>query len=153
MSNKAEIIAVHCSFTKPDMDIGAAEIKRWHTDPKPRGRGWRDIGYAEIIRRDGTVEKGRDLDNDGDVFEEIGAHVAGFNSRAIGICLVGGMDFTGKPDANFTRFQYAALESRIKFIFQYFNRELIVKGHRDFPNVSKDCPCFDVEEWWYGTKR
>ena len=27
------------------MDIGVAEIRRWHTDPPPKGNGWNDIGY------------------------------------------------------------------------------------------------------------
>ena len=23
-----------------------------------------------------------------------------------------------------------------------------VLGHRDFPDVNKDCPCFDVKKWY-----
>jgi N-acetylmuramoyl-L-alanine amidase len=23
-----------------------------------------------------------------------------------------------------------------------------VLGHRDLPNVNKDCPCFDARAWW-----
>ena len=26
--------------------------------------------------------------------------------------------------------------------------DLTIKGHRDYPNVKKACPCFDVETWW-----
>ena len=39
MKNKAEYIAIHCSATKPNMDIGHKEIREWHV----LGRGWRDI--------------------------------------------------------------------------------------------------------------
>jgi hypothetical protein len=39
------------------MDIGVAEIDKWH-----RGRGFYMIGYHDVIRRDGSVEQGRDID-------------------------------------------------------------------------------------------
>ena len=145
MMNKGEYIAVHCSATKPNMDIGADTIREWHV----KGRGWRDIGYAYVIRRDGTAEKGRDLNNDGETFDDIGAHVRGYNSRAIGICLVGGLDYRGQPDANFTHAQYVSLADLISDLKIKFP-SAIVQGHRDFPNVNKACPCFDVVSWWDG---
>ena len=42
MNNRKETkhIVIHCSATKPTMDIGAYEIDRWH-----RERGWLEIGY------------------------------------------------------------------------------------------------------------
>jgi N-acetylmuramoyl-L-alanine amidase len=89
-----DTIIGHCSFTPPKMDIGAAEIRGWHVDEN----GWLDIGYAYVIRRNGIIELGRDLDNDGDVDEEIGAHARGFNAHSIGICVVGGMDEYGLSD-------------------------------------------------------
>ncbi len=48
------LIVVHCAATPPSMNIGAAEIRKWHTD-----KGWSDIGYHYVIRRDGTQEEGR----------------------------------------------------------------------------------------------
>ena len=143
--NSVDYIAVHCSATKPDSDIGVNTIRDWHV----KGRGWRDIGYNYVIRRDGTVEGGRDLDNDGDHFEEIGAHVRGYNSKSIGICLVGGIDYKGNPDANFTKSQYKSLEELIIKILKKSPKAKI-QGHRDFPNVNKACPSFDVVAWWYG---
>lgn len=143
--NTVEFIAIHCSATKPNMDVGADTIREWHV----KGRGWRDIGYNFVIRRDGKLENGRDLDNDGDSFEEIGAHVRGYNHKAIGICLVGGLDYQGRPDANFTRHQYKTLENLVLKI-RRDHPDAIVKGHRDFPNVAKACPSFDAVEWWYG---
>ena len=79
-------------------------IRQWHTDPPPLGRGWADIGYHYCIgngyptydgylyRRlemdaDGAIWPGRDLDRDGDVDEEFGAHALGFNSRSLGIAI------------------------------------------------------------------
>jgi hypothetical protein len=25
---------------------------------------------------------------------------------------------------------------------------VVVQGHNNFPNVAKDCPCFDVLKWF-----
>ena len=47
--SSTEYLVVHCSATKPSMDIGLREIKRWHVDDN----GWRDVGYHYIIRRNG----------------------------------------------------------------------------------------------------
>ena len=54
---KTNMVVVHCSATRDDMDIGVAEIDKWH-----RGRGFYMIGYHDVIRRDGSVEQGRDID-------------------------------------------------------------------------------------------
>jgi len=137
-------IIVHCSATPPSMDIGADEIRDWHTKPRPGGRGWRDIGYHFVIRRDGTREPGRDLDKDGDIFEEVGAHARGHNTDSIGICLVGGIDGAGKSEANFTFMQYITLSTIISEI-RNFHGDIEVLGHRDLEGVNKDCPCFNVK--------
>ena len=57
--NKDDVkyIVVHCSYTPEQMDIGA-DIDRWH-----REKGWMMIGYHKVIRRDGTIEDGRPLNN------------------------------------------------------------------------------------------
>ena len=79
MARKAtNYIVLHCSQTRPSQNIGAKEIDRWH-----REIGWLKIGYHKVLRRDGTEENGRGID-------EIGAHVKDYNHNSIGICLVGG---------------------------------------------------------------
>lgn len=118
------------------MDIGASEIRRWHVD----GNGWADIGYHYVIRRDGTVEKGRPL-------SRAGAHAQGHNHDSIGICLVGGVDANGQAAFNFTRAQLRALEGRINEFTDSIPGLQII-GHRDVGNT--DCPSFDVRRWWYG---
>jgi len=50
------------------------------------------------------VEKGRPERN-------AGANVEGYNSRSIGVCLVGGIDAQGKTQNNFTPAQFAALSN------------------------------------------
>lgn len=139
MQRMVDKIIIHCSDTKTDMDIGAAEIRKWH-----KARGWVDIGYHFVIRRDGRIESGRDTDHDGDIFEEIGAHTYGYNKNSIGICMVGGMAQDGRPENNFTKDQWKSLESMVRMLKLQFPKAT-VHGHREFAN--KACPCFDVQEW------
>ena len=135
MRKTTQYIAIHCSATPAAMDIGVAEIRRWH-----REKGWRDIGYQAVIRRDGTIEMGRGMDS-------IGAHVRGYNHASVGICLVGGLSVTGEPENNFTPAQMQSLRILVDGLRQRYPG-VVVQGHRDFPNVSKACPCFDVPGWY-----
>ena len=58
MSRKStDYFIIHCSATKPSMDIGFEEINRWHKE-----RGWLQCGYHFIIRRNGVIEDGRTTD-------------------------------------------------------------------------------------------
>lgn len=128
-----DFLVVHCSATKPSMNIGKKEIDTWH-----RQRGWLMIGYHYVIRRDGEIEIGRHQD-------EVGAHVKDYNHNSLGICLVGGVDDNNEPEQNFTEEQYNALASllyQLKAVYP----DALIKGHRNFAN--KACPSFDVEEWW-----
>ena len=129
-------LIVHCSATPETMDIGVEEIRRWH-----RQRGWLDVGYHKIIRRDGTVEDGRPI-------TAPGAHARGFNHVSIGICLIGGVESdVKKPEANYTHAQWDALEALIRDLL-VMHPDAEVLGHRDLPKVNKDCPSFSVREWW-----
>lgn len=132
-------IVIHCSATKPSMDIGKEEIDRWH-----RQRKMLKIGYHYVIRRDGVLETGREID-------EMGAHARGHNHNSIGICLVGGVDDKGKPENNYTDEQFECLRSLVDYLKGHYPKAN-VQGHRDFPNVAKACPCFDAGEWYEGTK-
>lgn len=131
---------IHCSDTKPSMDhVNEDEIRQWHLD-----RGWSDAGYNIVIprrptdHRHGYIEIARPLD-------QRGAHVKGFNHRAIGICLVGGMSETGEPEDNFTKQQWDALRNACEFVWEYAP---LVKfcGHYDLDS-GKTCPNFDAIAW------
>lgn len=144
---RTDFIVVHCADTYADMDIGVKEIRQWHTMPPPKGRGWSDIGYAAVIRRDGRVEMGRDLDHHIPDFDEVGAHVTGYNTVSLGICLVGGKSrANGGPEANFTDAQYKSLRRVLKELKVRYPKAQVV-GHRDL-NPGKACPSFDVKRWW-----
>lgn len=135
-NNMREIryLVVHCSATAPQLDVGADDIREWH-----RTKGWKDIGYHYVIKRDGTLEKGRDD-------EVVGAHVEGFNTHSIGICLAGGVDLKSNPAANFSFYQYATLHELLQDLMKRYPQAAVM-GHRDFPKVDKACPSFDVKSF------
>lgn len=125
-------VIIHCAATKPSMDIGASEIKKWHLD-----RGWKDIGYHYVIRRNGDIENGIAV-------SLVGSHTKGHNANSIGICLVGGINDKGEPESNFTKAQWATLERLVRILKVDFPHAT-VHGHREF--AAKACPSFDVQEW------
>ena len=126
-------IVVHCAATTPSMDIDAKWIDREH-----RKRGFFCIGYHFVVRRDGTVEKGRPV-------EDIGAHVQGINDRSVGVCMAGGVREDGKtPENNFTPAQWASLVGLLKALKDQYPNAAI-KGHSEFAN--KACPSFSVQDW------
>lgn len=131
MRRITDYIVVHCSATPPTMDIGAEEIRSWHTT-----KGWSDIGYHNVIKRDGTIEFGRDMN-------AIGAHVRGYNDKSIGVCMVGGVDKDMKPQSNFTDKQFLSLQILLGFYKREYPLAKIV-GHREL-NSGKACPSFDVK--------
>jgi N-acetyl-anhydromuramyl-L-alanine amidase AmpD len=136
MSREIKQLIIHCADTPASMDIGAAVINQWH-----KARGWSAIGYHWVIKRDGTIEPGRDLDGDGDVIEEVGAHAKGFNANSLAVCLVG-----GKGGFNYTSAQMRSLNFLIDDIESRYP-DIEVLGHCDLPNVDKECPCFNVRAW------
>ena len=77
-------VVIHHSLSH---DVPWVEIDRWH-----RERGFRQIGYHYVIRRDGTIEPGRPL-------SLIGAHARSpkpsRNTSHIGVCLTG--DYSRDP--------------------------------------------------------
>tara|TARA_R110000782_G_scaffold6953_2_gene23583 strand:- start:38 stop:469 length:432 start_codon:yes stop_codon:yes gene_type:complete len=137
---ETKYIAVHCAATPAGMDIGVKEIDRWH-----RTKGFLKVGYHFVVRRGGQLEIGRDED-------EIGAHVQGYNAVSIGVCLVGGVDAddVSKAENNFTKEQFSTLRTLLERLqIQYPDAEVL--GHRDFPDVAKACPSFDVRAWLKST--
>jgi len=137
MSRKStQHIVIHCSATRPSQDVGVADIRKWH-----KAKGWADIGYHFVIKRNGAIQKGRPVD-------AIGAHVAGFNATSVGVCMVGGVaekNFT-RAENNFTPAQWRSLRKLVAELVAKYPKAA-VRGHRDFPKVAKACPSFDAIEW------
>lgn len=128
---RIDAIVVHCTASKPDVDLTAQDVRTMH-----KRQGWSDIGYHYLIRLDGRIELGRDVDI-------IGAHVEGHNAHTIGVCYVGGLDKNGKPYDTRTENQKASLLSLLMMLRKTYPKA-VIKGHRDFPNVKKACPCFNA---------
>lgn len=130
------LLVVHCSATKPSMDWGRAEIDKSH-----RQRGFFEIGYHFVIKRNGQVEQGRPLNRQG-------AHASGYNHISVGVCMVGGVAERDHriPENNFTPAQFESLKAVLKSLRQRFPHARIV-GHGELPKVAKACPSFDVSEW------
>ena len=77
-SNISKIVFHHVG--DPARDVSAAEIHGWHVL-----NGWAGIGYHYVIRRGGTIERGRPE-------KYVGAHAYRHNTGSIGINLAGNMD-------------------------------------------------------------
>lgn len=108
--------AAHSDSKGRIRDTTKEELFQWHV----RERGWSDIGYHYLVRRDGTIHPCRPV-------ARSGAHVAGVNSRSVGICLSG--DGEVGPA---TKDQYAAAigltaELMIKYDVPVYG----VLGHRE----------------------
>lgn len=141
---------VHVTATPPGWNKGAAGIRAIH-----KAQGWSDIGYNEIINPDGRAEMGRGK-------MAVGAHVAGFNSLAYGLAMVGGVDARNRPDFNTIKdAELVTLERRMRELTVDFP-DIAWCGHRDLsPDKNgngviepfehmKACPTFDVIPWAEG---
>jgi len=137
--NRVKWIVVHYSATFEDQVVPASTIDRWH-----RERGFAEIGYHYYIRRDGRVEKGRDLTQAGR-FEQ-GAHSEGENSASVGICYEGGLiRADGGKKGHDTR-TLAQRNIMRELLIQLKDRFPAAKilGHRQMPAAATECPGFDA---------
>lgn len=118
-------VFVHCSASdRPEHDSWAV-IDRWH-----RENGWAGIGYHFFIRKDGTLELGRDL-------EKTPAAQEGNNLRTIAICLHGlNVDL-------FTEAQMATLRGLCLDIDHAYRGQLTFHGHCEV--ARKACPVIDYK--------
>lgn len=124
---KINYLVVHCTDSPNDRDnVDAAEIHKWHLQ-----NGWSGIGYHYVIKRDGTVENGRP-----EYWQ--GAHARRVNSESLGICLVGRDKFTDE--------QIKTLETLLKKLKGKYENAKIIGHHEVDP--KRNCPNFDVQNWW-----
>lgn len=144
MNKLLKYLVIHCTATPEGMDVTAAEIRQWHTDPKPKGRGWKQVGYSDLVTLDGSLINlvPFDLNNHVDNWETTNG-VAGINDLARHVVYAGG----GHPKPADTR-----TEEQKKTLAQYVHYQilrtpaLLVGGHYQF-DARKACPSFDVPAW------
>ena len=145
IKKKRQYRIIHCSATPNNKEFTGQDIVNWHTWPKPKGNGWKQVGYELVIRRDGTVD--RLVDDNGDNLvdpSEITNGAQGINSISSHVCLIGGYDAKGDPNLEMTKEQHNALVGIIKddIVRQ---QDIKIAGHYHFS--TKTCPNFDVENW------
>ncbi|MGQ1785092.1 MULTISPECIES: N-acetylmuramoyl-L-alanine amidase [unclassified Saccharicrinis] len=151
-------IVLHCS----DSAFGnAALIAKWHSLPakevvqngkKYKGRGWSGIGYHYVIlngwlasnifhpKFDGYVETGRPLDDDLVVLgKEVGAHVKGYNSNSVGICLIG-------KSGQFTE---AQMNTSLRLIYdlELQFHDIDILQHSNLDQNKPHCAGLDLTLW------
>ena len=64
MSKKLTYLIIHCTATPEGREVTSDEIRKWHTSPPPKGRGWKQVGYSDMIHLDGTLENLVPYNND-----------------------------------------------------------------------------------------
>lgn len=130
-TRRIDKIILHCTATRQGKDYTVDQVRSWHV----HDRNFADIGYHYLIRLDGTVEEGRDID-------KIGAHCLGQNAHSIGICYVGGLDPDGNTKDTRTPSQRNAMRSLVDYLKRKYNAS--VHCHNEFAN--KECPCFKIDQ-------
>ena len=144
---RMKYLVLHCTATPEGREVTSKEIRHWHTDPVSKGgRGWKQVGYTDLIHLDGTVERLVD-NNEDDVVDpwEITNGAAGHNSVSRHIVYAGGVTADGRtPKDTRTPEQRKALAEYVRDFHRRFPDVRIV-GHNEL--AVKACPSFDVKAW------
>ncbi len=147
MGKPLKYLVLHCTATPEGREVSSDDIRRWHTSPVSKGgRGWKQVGYTDMIHLDGRVERLVDNNEDAQVDDwEITNGAKGYNSVSRHVVYVGGL----ASDAKTSKDTRTAAQLRVM-------RAYVTSFHRRFPQVriighneiaAKDCPCFDVQKW------
>lgn len=123
-------IVIHCTATPQDTKIQSI-IDYWR-----KVLGWKNNGYHFIIDKNGNTTKITPVD-------KIANGVKNHNANSIHIAYIGGIDSKGKSIDNRTLKQKESLLYYLRDLKRKFPKAKIL-GHRDFPEVKKDCPCFNA---------
>ena len=131
MKRKIKYIAIHCTGANQDQTVES--IKRYWKE----NLGWKDPGYHRIIDKFGNITKLAD-------FNDVTNGVKGFNQSSIHICYIGGQHLDNRTEE-----QKAKILECIHEALEWVDapEDIIIQGHRDFPNTNKACPQFDCSEY------
>lgn len=143
-------LVIHCTATPEGREVTSDEIHHWHTDPvSAGGRGWKQVGYTDMIHLDGRLERLVDNNEDENVDPwEMTNGAAGYNGVSRHLVYVGGTASDGTtPKDTRTPEQLAALETYVESFHERFPKVKIV-GHNEL--AAKACPSFDVQVWLKG---
>lgn len=140
-------LVIHCTATPEGREVSSAEIRKWHTAPLSQGgRGWKQVGYTDMVHLNGAVERLVDNNEDATVDPwEVTNGAAGFNSTSRHVVYVGGVATDGKtPKDTRTAAQMQALERYVRD-FHAKHPDVEITGHNKL--AAKACPSFDVGAW------
>jgi N-acetylmuramoyl-L-alanine amidase len=140
-------LVIHCTATPDKRVVTPEDIKRWHTSPvKNGGRGWKQVGYSDIVLLDGSLENlvPWDLDPEVDPWEVTNG-VKGINSISRHIVYVGGTAIGGKPKDTRNEFQLDTLKNYCQMATRVWPN-IKISGHYQHDR-GKACPSFDVPKW------
>jgi lysozyme len=147
MSYPMRFLVIHCTATPDGREVTSDEIRAWHTNAKSKGgRGWKQVGYTDMIHLDGRIERLVANNEDANVDPwEITNGAAGYNSVSRHIVYVGGCDKAMNPKDTRTAAQRESLKRYVQDFHRRFPKIRIV-GHHQL-NSGKTCPSFDVPTW------
>ena len=147
MKKKLEFLVIHCTATPAGREVSGADIRRWHTDPPPVGRGWTQVGSTRLYHINGGVEQLVPNNEDGYVDPwEITNGAEGHNAVCQHIVYAGGMDPSNtRPMDSRSLAQKESMRRDVLALHTRFPKVKIV-GHNHFDS-GKACPSFDVEGW------
>lgn len=144
---RLKYLVIHCTATPEGREVSAAQIRAWHTNPVNRGgRGWKQVGYTDLVHLDGRIERLVQNNEDAEVDPwEVTNGAAGYNSVSRHIVYAGGVALDGKtPKDTRTARQAQALERYVKDFHRRFPDVRII-GHNEL--AAKACPSFNVQRW------
>lgn len=140
-------LVIHCTATPEGREVTSADIRRMHTAPVSEGgRGWKQVGYTDIIHLDGKIERLVANNEDANVDPwEITNGATGYNSVSRHVVYAGGMTKDMKaPKDTRTPAQRKAMEEYVRDFHRRFPTVKII-GHNEV--AAKACPSFDVQAW------
>lgn len=143
---KLKLLCIHCTATPEKRAVYPDDIRKWHLSPVSEGgRGWKQVGYSDMIMLDGTPIRLVNYNEDDNVDPwEITNGASGINSISRHVVYVGGTDKKGNPKDTRTPEQIETLKSYVK-TFLKNHPTAKVCGHNQF--APKACPSFDVPNW------
>lgn len=139
-------LVLHCTATPEGREVTSREIRAWHTNPISKGgRGWKQVGYTDMIHIDGTVERLVNNNEDANVDPwEVTNGAKGYNSVSRHVVYAGGCDKQLKAKDTRTPAQKEALK---KYVLDFHRRFPSVKIIGHYQIANKACPSFDVPKW------
>lgn len=121
LSNLGTVKRIICHHAEASV-CSIEDIDRWH-----KNNGWAGCGYHFLVRKDGSIYRGRPED-------KLGAHTSNYNTGSLGVCFEGTYNTEAMPEA-----QLKAGQELVSYLIKKYNLlKADVYKHKDF-NVT-DCP-------------